>query len=227
MPGPQPNPNNGSLFKKKNRFLGAFNTSSQISSEQPILEDGESGDTEPFPVKSHRKRRDSSIASLTELRSNIRRRSASLRARNPSSPPNDKLAYHTDQRSESVTSLKPTISSSSNTTYAHRQKSSESVNDVKTLRPPSAADNRRLPRRVDSERPSTAASQAYFPAHGDAQSVLNAGGASNGGTSTASLVYQRIQDTSAKRISTLDYLRKAYAFHETFPVVYTNIFLQS
>ena len=212
----------GSIFRKKSRFhVGSAR--GPPASAPPLTEEVTATTTwrdqkaAPEPdirpntaaAASHpHKKRDSSISSITELRSNIRRRSTSLRSHEQKASNFDILAYthSADQRSNSSsTSLRPSVS-----TVAHRNKSSESIVDASSYQTPCSLESKRgkaLPhplKREDSYRPGTAGAQRDSQGRSASSSQHYPYG------SNPNLIYDHVQDLSSKRIATLDYLRKGY-----------------
>ncbi len=208
-PMPDPDAHHGSLFRKKRPFLGV---KAPLSTESGTGEDQFQDNSFRPSTSSKGRRRNSSLSSLTELRSTLRRRSASLRSRTPSSPSVDNLAISQtpDKRSVSTTSLRPSL-----TTFPHHQKSSESINrfDAKASRPLATTfgGGRGLALhyglRSDESHKHQEPAQNNNGGDGHGHSITS--GYVSGSQNPAA-VFQHLQDTASKRISTIDYLRKAY-----------------
>ncbi|KAI9716029.1 MAG: hypothetical protein M1828_000496 [Chrysothrix sp. TS-e1954] len=212
---------NGSLFKRRNRLNGPSQPESDSVREEGSSVDGSSTTvtTRPSTSKS-RRRRDSSISSLSDLRSNLRRRSTSLRA--PSSPGTDTVASSRSRDTQTPTSAssRPAYSTSTFATPQAWSASAETPNDPQGYRPSSATSVRpsrgfvAFPsaKRDEPARPSTALLGGYGGMTDAAgQSTQGSGGAALNPTIT----YQKIHDMASKRISTLDYLRKTFVPHLT------------
>lgn len=207
----------GSIFRKNKSRLNVGST--RGGAPTPHAEEGSAATKDnsvpspetnrPATAATHgHKKRDSSISSLTELRSNLRRRSASLRSSENKNSPLENLAltHSGDQRSgsQSSSNLRPTV-----TSLTHRSKSSESI--VNATSPPdlSSADARRakaLPyplKREDSFRPGTSGAASRDSSGRSASISQGYPNASN-----PSVIFNRIHEVADKRMATFMYLQK-------------------
>lgn len=195
-----------SLSRKRSRlgFKISSSGSSSHSTAAAIPEDPDdpSSNNPSSNVSPKHSRRDSSISSLSELRSNLRRRSTSLRSSRAKSPTADTLALFADSRNASTTSLRPNLNLST----------LESGGEGNVgLRPPGSSPFGGPLRRDDVRRP-PATSHGILGRSSDTLSTTASGGLTPQAVSPGShlIAFHQMQDTISRRINTLDYLRKTY-----------------
>lgn len=205
--------NGTSLFRKRRRVneqapfhpSNPQETYSDLSRPTTAIRSNES------PKKSHH-RRDSSLSSLSELGSTLRRRSASLRSKRTKSPTfweNITLTTHTEKLSTS--NMRPTLAVNT----LSSQPSTESMAtldrtlsrpalysaDVKSSRGTQAGYG--LRREDSSFKPSTGSGTVNGGSRSTSAGTTQAVGASQDARASS----RRVYDAVAKRISLLQYLR--------------------
>lgn len=171
----------GSLFRKRSRFLG----------QASLANDATAHSNTPLSIASTD--RASSASERSGNTSVLIRRSASLRPRRPSSPSSNELAYSHQADKRSVSSV------------------STGVNAEKAL------DNLfRSPTSPEDVRPSRASSFSQSVRRDESNGPQANGASGQGGyiqtvqgSQDSRAAYHHIQAMSSKRMSTLDYLRKA------------------
>lgn len=209
----------GSFFKKKRSIVPYTPVPPQAQPPHDSSDEQSSTFTRPSTALSTSSSiRESSFSSLSDHKSYFARRSASLRsptkARLPHWDYTQAVQNVLDKRTASTNSV--WSSQQTGSTFGHRSRSSEGANDICTtisnpiihtgegeiihtpLSPPSSwrPENSRLP----TTAPNTGSAQGI-----DGGDRLPANSASQNAPGT----FQRIQNLASKRISTLDYLRKA------------------